>query len=217
MKRRREAMEKGESEIRLATEEILLVFNNEEKENISTSVLLCVSKQILHFLDKMGPTLFVLRQDIHQNIERIEKLHEKDMSRFTNLVEIIKKESDEGTTRKSNSCTRALIWLTRSISFTVALLETLTKCPQLTLEETVEEAYKNTLKPWHGWISSAAYKVALKLIPEKESFISLLLGKCQEFEDLKGDIQNLVSIIQTLLDETNSLLVKHRLENLKST
>jgi hypothetical protein len=34
------------------------------------------------------------------------------------------------------------------------------KTPESSLEEIVEEAYGNTLKPWHGWISSAAYKVS---------------------------------------------------------
>ena len=31
------------------------------------------------------------------------------------------------------------------------------------MEQAVEEAYSLTLKPWHGWISSAAFKVILLL------------------------------------------------------
>lgn len=27
------------------------------------------------------------------------------------------------------------------------------------MEQAVEEAYEATLKPWHGWISSRAYRV----------------------------------------------------------
>jgi hypothetical protein len=29
------------------------------------------------------------------------------------------------------------------------------------MEKLVEESYNITLKPWHGWISSAAYKVLI--------------------------------------------------------
>jgi hypothetical protein len=35
--------------------------------------------------------------------------------------------------------------------------------PETSLKEIVEEAYKSTLKPFHGWISSAAYRVSLPL------------------------------------------------------
>ncbi|KAJ4783200.1 Glycolipid transfer family protein [Rhynchospora pubera] len=219
MKRKREQIEKGRTEIMIAMEEISLVYDREDRDNnnISSQFLLSVSKQLLRVLDKIGPTFLVLRHDIQQNIQRIEDFNANDKSRSSSLTEIILKETDDGTVRKANSCTRALIWLTRSINFTVALLQTLINSPNLTLEETVEDAYNNTLKPWHGWISTAASKVALKLIPEREYFISLLLGKCKDFEDLKEDIRNMISMLQPPLDEINSLLAKHELEKLKST
>jgi hypothetical protein len=46
------------------------------------------------------------------------------------------------------------------MDFTVALLQRLGEgSDQLSLAQHVEAAYVVTLKPWHGWISSAAYKV----------------------------------------------------------
>lgn len=51
------------------------------------------------------------------------------------------------------------VFYIRSMDFSVALLEILNKDSELSLQQVVEEAYKTTLKPWHGWISSAAYKV----------------------------------------------------------
>uniref|UniRef100_A0A453S3S2 Glycolipid transfer protein domain-containing protein n=1 Tax=Aegilops tauschii subsp. strangulata TaxID=200361 RepID=A0A453S3S2_AEGTS len=47
----------------------------------------------------------------------------------------------------------------RSINFSVHLLERLMKNPDSSLKKMVEEAYNSTLKPFHGWISSAAYRV----------------------------------------------------------
>jgi len=41
----------------------------------------------------------------------------------------------------------------------VALLQRLAKDPGQKMEQAVEESYNVTLKPWHGWISSAAFKV----------------------------------------------------------
>jgi hypothetical protein len=73
---------------------------------------------------------------------------------------IVTEEVEQGTAKKAKSCTRAIIWLSRSISFSKYLLEKLLKAPESSLEEIVEEAYAKTLKPWHGWISSAAYKLS---------------------------------------------------------
>lgn len=49
----------------------------------------------------------------------------------------------------------------RSLDFTVTLLQLLVEDFDRKLEKAVDESYNTTLKPWHGWISSAAYKVIL--------------------------------------------------------
>jgi hypothetical protein len=59
--------------------------------------------------------------------------------------------------------------------------------------------------------------VAQKLIPEKEIFIALLMGNCQEFEVFAKDVKVLLSIVQPLIEEANAVLVKHNLDKLKST
>nr|XP_018685540.1 PREDICTED: glycolipid transfer protein 3-like [Musa acuminata subsp. malaccensis] len=81
------------------------------------------------------------------------------------------------------------------------------KNPESSLEQVVEETYNGTLKPWHGWISSAAYKVAIKLVPGREMLIRLLMGQEQDYNDLKQDIKKYASVIRPLLDDTYQLLV----------
>ncbi|CAL5009127.1 unnamed protein product [Urochloa decumbens] len=168
MEKKRKEMEKAKSGLRLAMEELCLCSSGDEKEEqvqvkaqeqprSSTMDLLSVSKQLLHVLDEIGPTLLVLRQDIQQNIQ---DLHETDSSKYASLTAIVTEEVEQGTVKKTKSCTRAIIWLSRSISFSKCLLERLLKAPELSLSEIVEEAYAKTLKPWHGWISSAAYKLS---------------------------------------------------------
>ncbi|PKU82000.1 glycolipid transfer protein 3 [Dendrobium catenatum] len=205
------------TEIRLAAEELSVAVKHEEHKP-STLVFLAPSKSLLHILDKIGPTMAVLRQDVQRNIERLEKIYLIDPSLYSSLGEILKKEMDDGTARKRDSCSRAILWLTRSLNFSLALLEFLEKESEWSLEKIVEESYKSTLKPWHGWISSAAYKVALKLIPEKEVFSSFLMSDDeQDCNSLKDDIQMLVSLLRPLLDEINALLRKFRLDRIKST
>jgi hypothetical protein len=51
------------------------------------------------------------------------------------------------------------------MDFTLALIQKLAKDPEQSMEQAVEESYNLILKPWHGWISSAAFKVNNTLIP----------------------------------------------------
>ncbi|KAM0901578.1 hypothetical protein ACQ4PT_019900 [Festuca glaucescens] len=209
MEREREKMESGKSELRMAMEELCLLSSRDvedhqqeqeqeqeqKQQRSSTMDLLCVSKQLRHVLDEIGPTLLVLRQDIQQNIQRLEDLHARDPSKYASLTAIVTEEVEEGMSKKTNSCTRATIWLSRSMNFSLHLLESLLKNPETSLKE----------------------MVALELIPDREIFIQLLMGNCQDPEDFAGDVMIFISIVQPLLEEINTILVKHKLDRLKST
>jgi len=49
--------------------------------------------------------------------------------------------------------------LCSSLDFSSALLQSLENDPKKDLEQIVQECYDATLSPWHGWISSAAFRV----------------------------------------------------------
>ncbi|KAM7507861.1 hypothetical protein LguiA_018314 [Lonicera macranthoides] len=235
MKRRRE-MEKG-SEIRSGIEELSMVVFSKAKPTaavgdhhhtnnttstaaathlISIKPFLFVCNLLLQVLDKIGPTMAVLRQDIHQNIQRLEKFYESDPSRYSDVVEIIKKEASEGRARKRTSCSSAFVWLTRSLDFTVKMLQLIIEDFGLNMEEAVEESYKTTLKPWHGWISSIAFRVAIKLVPDNKTLINILMAKDEEHEQLKEEIQTFTSLLVPLLQDIHSTLKTFGLNELKT-
>jgi len=173
--------------------------------------------------DKIGPTMAVLRLDVQRNIERLQELYLLDPAKYSTLTEVVEKEVKEGTARKVDSCARAVLWLARSMDFTIALLVSIEEDSdeqqqqQQSLAQLVEAAYEACLKPWHGWISSAACKIALKLIPERKVFTSLLLGMGQDCSDLKDEIRRLALLLRPLLDDIHSMMAKFRLDRLKST
>jgi hypothetical protein len=105
--------------------------------------------------------------------QRLQDLQEMDFSKYACLTAIVTEEMEQGTAKKTKSCTRAIIWLSRSINCSKYLLERLLETPESSLKEIVEEAYANTLKPWHGWISSAAYRV--NHLDIYSAFLSLFL------------------------------------------
>jgi len=220
MKRQRE-LEKV-SEVRSAIEELSMMVkikpgDNHDAAHIPTKPFLHFCNLVIQVLDKIGPTMAVLRQDIHQNIQRLEIVHESDPSLYSNLVEILKKEASEGKARKRTSSSRAFVWLTRSMDFTLALLQKLAREPEQSMEQAVEESYNITLKPWHGWISSAAFKVALKLVPDNKTFTNLLMGKDGSNETLKEETQTLITLLSSVLEEIHSILRVYDLDRLKST
>uniref|UniRef100_A0A6N2MZD7 Glycolipid transfer protein domain-containing protein n=1 Tax=Salix viminalis TaxID=40686 RepID=A0A6N2MZD7_SALVM len=119
MKRARE-IEKG-SEIKSAIEELSVLIklkpadDNHDRTtvHIPTRPFIYVCNLVIQVLDKIGPTMAVLRQDIDQNIQRLKMLCDSDPSTYSNLVEILKKEADEGNAKKGASCSKASVWLAR--------------------------------------------------------------------------------------------------------
>lgn len=212
-------MEK-ESEMRSATAELSVLAKFKPVDHAATDIpikpFLSICNLILQFLDKVGPTMTVMRQDIHQNIQRLDSMYESDPSLYSNMVEILKKETNEGNARKLTSCSRAILWLTRSLDFTVSLLQKSKEEPKLSLEQAVEDAYNLTLKPWHGWISSAAFKIALKLVPDSETFANLLTAKDEKNNTLEEEINSFISQLSPFLEDIHSILRLYRLDRLKS-
>ncbi|XP_060673693.1 glycolipid transfer protein 3 isoform X3 [Ziziphus jujuba] len=171
--------------------------HDDDAHYIPIKPFLSICNSVLQVLDRIGPTMAVLRQDVYQNIQ---------------------KEVNEGTARKGSSCSKAIVWLTRSLDFTVALLQKLARDPGQSVEKAVEESYNTTLKPWHRWISSAAFRqIALKLVPDNETFIGLLMAKDENYETLKEDMQTLILLLVPFLEEIHSVLRFYSLDRIKAT
>ncbi|CAI8605603.1 unnamed protein product [Vicia faba] len=222
MKSCKREMEK-KSEISCVIEELSMVVivkpseENHEAAHIPTKPFLSLCYFVLQVLDEIGPTMAVLRQDVYQNIKRLELMHESNPTMISNLVEILKLEATEGNARKGSSCSKAFVWLTRTLDFTSSLLEILSKDPEKKMEKAVEESYDVTLKPWHGWIASTASRVALRLVPESKTFIDLLKNEDEEIDMLKQKMQILVSLLVPFLEDIHCILRLYNLDKMKST
>ncbi|KAK9740932.1 hypothetical protein RND81_03G072100 [Saponaria officinalis] len=183
---------------------------------IPTRPFISLCSSILQVLDKIGPTMAVLRQDIFKNIQRLEMLYETNPEKYSYLVDILNKEAVDRNAKKGDTSSKALVWLTRCLDFTAALLQRLIIDPKESMEQIVGDAYEITFKPWHGWIAAAAFRVALKLIPDTDTFINLLKDKDHNFDTLKDDIQSFLSLLVPLLEDLHSTLSSYGLEKLKS-
>ncbi|KAK7311471.1 hypothetical protein RJT34_09641 [Clitoria ternatea] len=220
MKRSRDVEKR--SEINSAIEELSTLVivkpgGNQDTAHIPTKPFLSLCNLVLQVLDKIGPTMAVLRQDIHQNIKRLEVMHELNPSVNSNMVEILKSEASKSIAKKRTSCSKALLWLTRSLDFSSILLQKLAKDSKKDMEQIVQESYAATLTPWHGWISSAAFRVAIKLVPDRETFMDLLKEKDENCDTLKEKMQIMVSLLVPFLEDIHCILKVYNLDRLKST
>lgn len=59
----------------------------------------------------------------------------------------------------------------RAMEFVVALLVRLVGDPAVSLSEAASETYTATLSKFHGWITSTAFYVALKVLKCSDSFV----------------------------------------------
>ncbi|XP_071722678.1 glycolipid transfer protein 3-like [Rutidosis leptorrhynchoides] len=209
-----------ETEIQSAIDEISTIIELKDNSSayIPTRPFLNVCNSVLQVLEKIGPTMSVLRHDISQNIQKLDILYESDTSRYSNLIDVLEKEAGEGTGRKGESCSKAILWLTRCLDFTVALLERMVENDEEhNMEEVVEESYVITLKPWHGWISFAAFRVAIRLVPDKKTFISILMSNYEDYSKLQADMESFVSLLAPILQDCHSILRQYNMDGLKST
>nr|AFK37471.1 unknown [Lotus japonicus] len=218
MKSSRRDMEKR-SEISCAIEElsVVVIVKNHESPHIPIKPFLSICYLVLQVLDKIGPSMAVLRQDVYQNIKRLELMHETNPSVNSNVVEILKSEVREGNARNGSNCTKAFVWLTRALDFTSSLLQALPKDPEKNMKQLVEESYDITLKQWHGWISSSAFRVALKLIPERKTFMDLLKTGDENHDTLKEKMQILASLFVPVLEDIHCVIRLDNLDTMKST
>uniref|UniRef100_M1CB91 Glycolipid transfer protein domain-containing protein n=2 Tax=Solanum tuberosum TaxID=4113 RepID=M1CB91_SOLTU len=84
------------------------------------------------------------------------------------------------------------------------------------MEQAVQESYTNTLKPWHGWISSAVFKVVLKLVPDSKGLITILKGKDKNNDDFKKELRTFISLLAPLLEEIHEVLAVYGIDIFKS-
>jgi len=109
------------SEIRLAIEELSPAAHLKRSDgdgkaaasSLPTLRFLALSHLLVRVLDKIGPTMAVLRLDVQRNIERLQELYLLDPATYSTLTGIVEKEVKEGTARKVDSCARAILWLAR--------------------------------------------------------------------------------------------------------
>eukprot|EP00249_Psilotum_nudum_P017618 c26410_g3_i1 orf=199-804(+) len=177
-----------------------------------TEPFLEVCRMVLPVIDKFGTSMSLVKSDIGGNISRLNARYRSDTSAFYLLYDIVRKEVAEKTVKHSSSCTNGLLWLTRAMDFIVALFCNLFNHPDWTMTQAATDAYNLTLKMWHGWIASSTFTVALKLIPERNKFMTTLGGG-----NLEADIKCFITSFPPLLQDNHNFLKSVGCDDMKAS
>ncbi|KAG6545080.1 hypothetical protein Mapa_013463 [Marchantia paleacea] len=177
-----------------------------------TKPFLDVCRLVLPVIDKFGSSMALVKSDVGGNIGRLDAKYATDTTSYYLLYDIVRKEVADKTAKNSNSCTNGLLWLTRAMDFLVELFRNLLVHPDWTMSQASNEAYAGTLKKWHGWMASAAFTVAMKLVPDRKKFYELLGGG-----NLNTDIEMFVSTFAPILQENHNFLISVGMDDLKAS
>ncbi|KAM0845896.1 hypothetical protein ACQ4PT_056049 [Festuca glaucescens] len=180
---------------------------------ILTKPFLEVCKHILPVLDKFGSAMSIVKSDIGGNIARLEAKYASDPTKYQQLHNMVQVEVTSKTAKSSSSCTNGLLWLTRAMNFLVALFHNLVQHPDWQMSQVCSDAYKNTLKKWHGWLASSSFSVAIKLAPDRKKFMDIICGT----GDINADIERFCAAFSLLLAENHKFLASVGMDDLKAS
>jgi len=139
--------------------------------------------------DKLGTGFTPVRMDINGNIERLNKRYEASPEKYSDLFTILEEEVGQNCHTDNSSCTKGLLWLKRAMQFVVCLLRLLQADESASLSSAANQAYNEVLQPYHGWITTGIFTVALKIVPSREDFYQNL-GTSEKFgEEMNAFIE----------------------------
>ncbi|KAK9824601.1 hypothetical protein WJX72_011621 [[Myrmecia] bisecta] len=168
------------------------------------------ARQVLPIIDKFGTGFMMVKSDISGNIERLAQRQATDASKFRLLFSIVTDEVERGEHTGAYSCTKGLLWLTRALQFLTDLLRRLYEDRAIAVSTAASDAYYATLHQYHGWITSSAFILALKLAPSREGFFAKL---GTPGEQMMTEMKEFLDAFVPFLTDSHMFLKEHGLDD----
>ncbi|XP_060603285.1 pleckstrin homology domain-containing family A member 8-like isoform X2 [Ruditapes philippinarum] len=145
-----------------------------EDAGIPVEPFLDSCKNLLPIFDKLNSTAFApVKMDFQGNIRKVRTKFSVHPEEFTTLQSIIQHEISKNQQHLASSATMALLWMKRSLEFISGFLDEIKKGEE-DLGAAASKAYADSLKPFHGWVVRGVFAVAVKALPYRSTFLSLL-------------------------------------------
>ncbi|KAE9585525.1 hypothetical protein Lal_00017788 [Lupinus albus] len=184
-----------------------------EEGKILTAPFLDICKSLLPVVDKFGGAFSIVKSDVGGNISRLESKYQSNPSEYRFLYSLVQKEVEAKTEKASSSCTCGLLWLTRSMDYTVKLFSNLQEHQDWSMQRACNDSYKKTLKNWHGWVATSSFNLAIKLAPDRKKFMETISPSGTR--DIGPDIEKFCTGFSSVLAENHKFLASVGMDNLE--
>ncbi|XP_027349060.1 glycolipid transfer protein 1-like [Abrus precatorius] len=183
-----------------------------EEGKVLTKPFLDICRSLLPVLDNFGGAFSFVKSDIGGNISRLESKYQTDPSEYKFLFSLVQKEVEAKTEKASSSCTNGLLWLSRSMDFTVQMFNNLHEHQDWTMQRACSDSYNKTLRQWHGWLAISSFSVAMKLVPERKKFMEIISGT----GNLESDMEEFCTSFSSVLVENHKFLASVGMDSAKA-
>ncbi|XP_020285919.1 glycolipid transfer protein isoform X2 [Pseudomyrmex gracilis] len=134
-------------------------------DKINTEEFLQASRDVVHILDKFGKLFAPVRYDMQKNINKLAIRYSTDKKSNLTLQDMILLEK---STEKDLVAVDALMWLRRIIEDHKAGNAT------EDLVAFLRKAYKETLEPYHGWMTQQLFNLLSRMTPTRSQLLLAL-------------------------------------------
>lgn len=155
------------------------------QEKISTKEFLEASAHVVVLVEKLGKIFAPVKYDMQGNIAKLNTRFATDPETNSTLQDMILKEH---TTEKSLVAADALVWLTRTLHLILRFFEKIledskTSEPSEDLVAILKNAYKETLEPYHGWMTQQLFGLVARATPTRTALLRTLADGCANYDD----------------------------------
>jgi hypothetical protein len=189
----------------LGRDKFLAVAKPDGKLDMPSFLAAC--DDVVKIVDKLGAFLSTVRGDINGNITKCRAAMAKSEG-VALLEDLCGKEMEGGIQKSEGTVCLSLLWLKRALAMIIGMVANLAdpSYADKKLSVCVQDSYKNTLAPFHGWIVSTAVSTAMGMAPTRETFNKSLANGASD-EQIQADMKEfaaasepLIAHIQTYFD-----------------
>ncbi|KAL6263140.1 hypothetical protein P5V15_005942 [Pogonomyrmex californicus] len=143
---------------------------------INTEKFLQAAHDVVQTVDKFGKLFAPVRYDMQGNIDKLTIRYSMDKIANSTLQDMILLEK---STEKDLVAVDALMWLRRALHMILLLFEKIVETHK-TGEATedliifLREAYKETLEPYHGWMTQQLFNLLSRMMPTRSQLLLAL-------------------------------------------
>uniref|UniRef100_A0A0R3RVI1 GLTP domain-containing protein n=1 Tax=Elaeophora elaphi TaxID=1147741 RepID=A0A0R3RVI1_9BILA len=167
------------------------MFPEIEDGKVPTEQFLRACQGIADFVGFLGTAYIPIKNDISGNVAKIRTKYESGKDKYKYIEDLIEDDLVKNG-GKMGTATEGLLWLKRGLEFMLEFLSEMVRVYRSStdkkktdsLTNSINNAYNNTLKRHHGFISKQLFKVVILAAPTRSTILKALAEGIEGVDDI---------------------------------